>query len=164
MAAWALGPGRRDPGERKDGAARTAATASELQQKSSAELAGVAAPVFEEAIAVWDELVAEVSADGAQPIIILFPDHTTFTEDGGWDYARPGSRLLHERLAQHFVQRGAGVITGSELLRRYTHQHGASAPFARWKSYLSREAHQTLAALIVERIHAARPDRRAAAP
>ena len=164
MAAWALGPGRRDPGERKDGASATAATASELEQKSSSELAGVPGPAFEEAIAAWEELIAEVSADGAQAIIVLFPDHATFTEDGGWDYARPGSRLLHERLARHFAQRGVGVITGSELLRRYTEQHGASAPFATWKSYLSREAHQTLAALIVEQIHTARPDRRAAAP
>jgi hypothetical protein len=148
MAGWALGAGRK---EQKDGTGPPS-DPSALGQRSSSDLAGVPEPLFEQALAVWDELLSDISADGVPAIVVLFPDHTTFTEGHGWDYARPATRLLHERLADRFQRRGAIVVTGSELLARYGAQHGAT-PFTSWKSYLSREAHQTLAALLVERVH-----------
>lgn len=155
MAGWALGPGRREQ-EPANGTGPAAPDPAELRQRPSCDLAGVPAPVFDQVLAVWDELLAEIAADRTPAIVVLFPDHSTFAAGRGWDYARPTTRLLHERLAEHFEQHGAAVISGAELLARYSAQHGA-APFTSWKSYLSREAHQTLAALIVERVRGMRP-------
>ena len=121
MAGWALGAGRREQ-KQKDGTGPAATDASDLRQKSSCDLAGVPAPIFD-----------QISADRTPAIVVLFPDHTTFTDARGWDYARPATRLLHERLAEHFAQRGAAVITGSELLGRYSAQHGAM-PFTSWSA------------------------------
>ena len=66
------------------------------------ELAGVPRAAFEEALAAWDTLLAEAGADGVPVIMLLFPDRTVLTEDGRWDFARPATKLLHERLAEHF--------------------------------------------------------------
>lgn len=154
MAAWALtSPGRRE------GSDPAVADAPTLATMSGWELAGVPQVAFEEALAVWDTLLAEAGADGVPVIMLLFPDRTVRTEGGGWDFARPATKLLHERLAEHFRGLGATVITGSDLLRRHTERHGA-APFTIWKNYLSREAHQTLAALTAERLGSVLADRR----
>ena len=143
MATWAFGPGHVQK-ERRNGNAPTAATA----ETPSFELAGVSERVFHKALAVWDELLSEIAADASPTIVVLFPDHAAFTDNHGWDYARPTTKLLHQRLADHFREHGARVITGGDILREHTGRYGAT-PFSGWKSYLSREAHQTLAELLV---------------
>ena len=148
MVVWALIPGHRVHVTHARSTSPPEPTAA-LQEKPSFELAGVPEAAYDKAIAVWDEMIDEVTRDGASLIMILFPDHTSYTEEQGWDYARPATKLLHQRLARHFVERGATVIIGSDILRRHTERYGA-VPFSGWKSYLSREAHQTLAEVLAE--------------
>jgi hypothetical protein len=148
MAAWALTKiatkrtRRRPPPEPMD--------AATLEAMTPWQLARVSEPTYRNALAVWDELVREVRADGLPLVVVLFPDKVHLT-DQGWDYERPRTKVLHERLAEHFRNQGADVVTGSEMLARHGERYGA-IPFPGWKNYLSREGHQTLATVLVERL------------
>ncbi len=157
MAAWTLANGRSEPEGRESAAPIDATT---LASKPTFELARVPEPAFRKANEVWDELIREIRADGVRVVIVLFPDHATY-EGERWDYARPATKLLHRRLAEDFAARGVPVVSGADILARHTARVGA-APLQLWKSYLSREGHQTLAELLVERIREVLPARMAA--
>jgi hypothetical protein len=157
--AMALSAWREAAAHRRDAEADAAAAAdtdvAALERRESHELAHVSAEAFEKALAVWDELVAEARRASAVPIVLLFPDKSVFT-DGRWDYARPTTRLLHERLARHFEAKGVQVIGGADMLRRHSERYGAR-PWGKYKNYLSEEGHKTLAELLVARIHGVLP-------
>lgn len=143
MAAWALTRDRRAEHA-------TPAAPEEPAAASTFALASVSEAAYANALAVWDELGTEIVADGAVPIVVLFPDRTT-RGDAGWDYARPATRELHRRLAERFRARGVRVVAGEELLRRHRERAG-DVPFAGWKSYLSAAGHETLAGVLAERV------------
>jgi len=148
MAAWALW-------ETASRRVRTAPAPeptdpARLEAMPSHQLARVPPATYENALAVWDEIVRQVQADGLPIVVVLFPDKVQLT-DQGWDYERPRTKVLHARLAAHFRERGADVVTGSEMLHRHGERYGA-IPFPGWKNYLSREGHQSLATVLVERL------------
>jgi len=166
MAAWALMRlGRRHA--LRAGAREEVMDVAVLEAMPSHQLARVQEAWYKKAVAVWDELVTQVRADGVPLVIVLFPDKVQLTEHG-WDYARPRTRVLHDRLALHFRYEGVEVITGVEMLERHGARSGA--PFPGWKNYLSRDGHQSLATVLVDRLrpilggmHSARPATRAPA-
>jgi hypothetical protein len=153
MAVSALKAGRlvrKGKGAAEQEPADAAAVAA-LDAKPSHELAAVSQVAYDKAVAVWDELVGEMLADQLPVVVVIFPDHAACANGTGWDYARPATKLLHQRLAQHFRERGAAVISGTDMFERHTARYGAMS-FQGWKSYLSAAAHQTLADLIVARL------------
>jgi hypothetical protein len=121
-----------------------------IQAMRTSQLARVSNVTCRKTLAVWDELVREVQEDGVPVVIVLFPDKVHLT-DHGWDYERLRTKVLHERLAEHFENQGVDVVTGSEMLARHTERYG-SIPFPGWKNYLSREGHQSLATVLSERL------------
>ena len=122
-----------------------------LRLLPSHQLAQVSEPAYTQALAVWDELLRELQASSTHAIVVMFPDLTHFVAGTGWDYARSETKLLHERLAAHFTERGATVVTGSEMLARHSAWYG-STPWTKWKNYLSEQGHKALASLLAERV------------
>lgn len=133
---------------------------AKLEAMKAYQLARVSKQSYDKALAVWDEIVREVESDGLPIVIVLFPDKVHLT-DHGWDYERARTRILHERLAQHFRAEGADVVTGGEMMARHSARYGA-IPFSGWKNYLSREGHQSLATVLVERLAPLQPTAQAA--
>jgi hypothetical protein len=151
---------------RRDAEAAAAAAADTdaalLGRRETYELAHVSPEAFRKALDVWDEFVTEIRGASAVPIVLLFPDNSVFT-DGHWDYARPTTRLLHERLARHFEGEGVQVIRGAVMLHRHSERYGAQA-WAKYKNYLSEEGHETLAELLAARIREVLPPWAATVP
>lgn len=157
MTLWALERMYwRPPGEEADRQADRpdGLGAAQLDALEPFQLAHVSPAAYQKALDVWDEFVAEVRRAPATPIVLLFPDKMRFGADGRWDYARPSTKALHERLARHFEERGVVVIRGVDMLRRHSERYGAR-PWAKWKNYLSEEGHKTLADLLATRVRAA---------
>jgi len=148
MAAWAFW-------QLSNRRARSAPTPeptdpAEIEAMESFQLARVSKPVYDKALAVWDEIIREVQADGIPIVIVLFPDKVHLGNEG-WGYERARTKVLHDRLAAHFRDEGVEVVTGGEMLARHSARYGA-IPFSGWKNYLSREGHQSLATVLVERL------------
>ena len=160
MALWAVQrtfarAAEHEPGHETDHESEAAAMppAAQIDTLEPYQLAQVSAAAYQNGIDVWDEFIAEVKRGGKPPILVLFPDKTRVGDDGRWDYVRPTTKALHERMARHFEERGAIVIRGTDMLQRHTERYGAR-PWTKWKNYMSEEAHKTLAELLAVRVRA----------